>query len=151
MGAELDRLAAGIRRRVNRVKTRFVPSPPLAEVLAPLPETFRARLLSMYAGEPQLGAEDHKYPLEGISRISPAEGMWLYHLCRQEKPKETLEIGLGYGFSTIYFLAALQTNAAGHHTAIDPFQLRESSKWRGIGLQHAKQLQAESLFTFFQE
>jgi predicted O-methyltransferase YrrM len=105
----------------------------------------------MYAGEPQLGAEEQKYPLDGISRISPAEGMWLYRLCREEKPRNTLEIGLGYGFSTIYFLAALQTNAAGHHTAVDPFQLRASSKWRGVGLQHARHLGVESLFTFLEE
>jgi len=103
----------------------------------------------MYASEPQLGDEGQMYPLDAISRISPAEGMWLYQLCREMKPQNTLEIGLGYGFSTIYVLAALKTNGVGHHIAIDPFQLRVNSKWRGIGLQHAKQLQVESLFSFF--
>jgi predicted O-methyltransferase YrrM len=42
-----------------------------------------------------------------------------------------LEIGLGYGFSTIFFLAALTQNNLGHHTAIDPYN---RSRWHGIGL-----------------
>jgi len=30
---------------------------------------------------------------------------------------------LAYGFSTVYFLAAIQANGRGHHVAVDPFQL----------------------------
>ena len=151
MAARLERLAAGIRRRVTSVGTRLVATPSTTELLAAIPERFRARLVSMYAGEPQLGAEGQCYPMDATSSISPAEGMWLYRLCLQEKPQNTLEIGLGFGFSTIYFLAALETNALGHHTSLDPFQLQESANWRGIGLQHAELLGVASRFTFVEE
>ncbi len=57
--------------------------------------------------------------------------MWLYGECRQLRPQRTLEIGLGYGFSTIFFLAALTQNNLGQHTAIDPYN---RSRWHGIGL-----------------
>jgi predicted O-methyltransferase YrrM len=87
--------------------------------------------------------------MDYLSRIIPAEGMWLYQLCREVKPQNTLEIGLGYGFSTVYILAALSANGVGHHTAIDPFQLHANKQWRGIGLQHARELGAEARFTFF--
>jgi hypothetical protein len=29
---------------------------------------------------------------------------------------------MAYGYSTLYFLAAIARNQTGHHTAIDPFQ-----------------------------
>jgi len=45
-----------------------------------------------------------------------------YELCRKVKPQATLEIGLAYGFSTIYFLAVLAENGNGHHSSIDPYQ-----------------------------
>ncbi len=149
MAASLTQLANRVRRRAYRAKTLLVPEPPLADVLAPLPDKFRTRLMSLYASEPQLGAGGRTYPLDYITRISPAEGMWLYQLCRQTRPENTLEIGLGYGFSAIYILAALYANGAGHHTAIDPFQLREDKQFRGIGLQHASELDMASAFTFF--
>jgi len=145
-----ERLASVVRSRFNKV-SNATQLPVQTNLLDPLPERFRARLLSMYAGEPQLGAEDRQYPLDGISRISPEEGMWLFQLCRNNQLKTTLEIGLAYGFSTIYFLAALEETGGGHHTAVDPFQLRESSPWKGIGLQHARELKTAVQFSFVPE
>lgn len=104
--------------------------------LDPLDPKFRNALISMYKGEQQLGIDGKLHQLDG-TRIAPREGMWLYNLCLSQKPESILEIGLAYGFSTLYILAAIEKNRVGHHTAIDPLQ---SSHWHGIGLTHAKLL-----------
>jgi len=123
----------------------------LAEpILASLPEPFRSVLLSMYAGEPQTGTDGEKHPIEPATGISPAEGMWIYHLCRQIKPQASLEIGLAFGFSTLFFLAALAENGSGRHTAVDPYQLQAPTRWAGIGLAHGRQLGGEQ-FRFIEE
>ena len=124
---------------IGRAPERDLPLQPeqIASMLAPLGEPFRARLLSMYAREPQVGLDGRRHRLSDSTRISPSEGMWLYNFCREAKPKATLEIGMAYGFSTIYFLAAISRNGAGHHTAVDPYQ---STQWHGIGWRHARAL-----------
>jgi len=115
---------------------RTAPPPkPIEEILATLDPHFRTTLLSMYLGEPQLGTDGQQHAIDNITKISPSQGMWLYDLCLSVKPKATLEIGMAYGFSTLYFLAAIARNQTGHHTAVDPFQ---SSYWHGIGLAHVK-------------
>ena len=53
----------------------------------------------------------------------------------------TLEVGLAYGFSTVYLLAALEHNGGGTHVAIDPYQ---ATDWNGIGITTARQLVAQS-------
>jgi predicted O-methyltransferase YrrM len=83
----------------------------------------------MYNGELQLGSEGERHSLDGKTYISREQGMWLYNLCREAKPKTSLEIGLAYGFSTLYFLAAIRENGVGHHTSVDPFQ----GHFHGIG------------------
>ncbi len=120
---------------------------PPADVLAPLDDPFRRALLSMYDNRPQLGEDGFEHPLDNVARISAAQGMWLYELCRQVAPSATLEIGLAYGFSTIFFLAARQKNRRGTHTAIDPFQRQN---WAGIGLQNGRRFDGEH-FRFMEE
>ena len=107
------------------------------DILAPLDPRFRFPLLSMYRGEPQLGIDAQPHPFDKSSKISPSQGMWLYDLCVSVKPRATLEIGMAYGYSTLYFLAAAARNQFGHHIAIDPFQ---RSHYHGIGLAHAQAL-----------
>ena len=120
---------------------------PTDEILSPLPQPFRSALLSMYNVEPQLGPDGERHPLDGHTLITPEQGMWLYGLCRGMKPKATLEIGLAYGFSTTYFLAAIHENGAGHHTAIDPLQSR---LWDGIGRQGPQNLGMGASFRFME-
>jgi predicted O-methyltransferase YrrM len=116
-------------------------------ILASLPPRFRSVLLSMYNGEQQLGSDGERYSLSGLARISPEQGMWLYSLCRETKPKTTLEIGLAYGFSTMYFLAAIHENGVGHHTAVDPFQ----SRYHGIGSRQSRTLDMGDSFLLIEE
>jgi predicted O-methyltransferase YrrM len=121
------------------------PSPD--EILSPLPRPFRSALLSMYNGEQQLGSDGERHSFDGNVRISPEQGMWLYSLCREAKPKATLEIGLAYGFSLVYFLAAIRENGVGHHTAVDPFQ----SDWHGIGWRQSQSLDMSDSFRLIEE
>lgn len=117
------------------------------EILSSLPQPFRSALVSMYNGEPQLGSDGEPHSLDGVVRINREQGMWLYNLCREDKPKTTLEIGLAYGFSTAYFLAAIHENGNGRHTAVDPFQ----SLWHGIGRLQAKRFSMSDSFCFIEE
>jgi predicted O-methyltransferase YrrM len=87
-------------------------------------------LCSMYASEPQLGADGKTHALDANTRITPQQGMLIHQLLRETKPENSLEIGLAFGFSTIYFLAAIQANGKGHHTSVDPFQYET---WHGVG------------------
>ena len=121
------------------------PSP--EEILSPLPRPFCSALLSMYNGEPQLGSDGERHSLDGITLIGGEQGMWLYNLCLEAKPKTTLEIGLAYGYSTLYFLAAIRANGFGHHTAVDPFQ----SRWHGIGRRQPQSLGMSDSFRFIEE
>ncbi len=119
-------------------------------ILSSLPEPFRSVLLSMYAGDSQRGTDGQDHPINPATGISPAEGIWIYELCRKIKPQATLEIGLAYGFSTLYFLAALAANNSGRHTSIDPYQLKTPGQWAGIGLAHGRNLGGER-FRFIEE
>jgi cephalosporin hydroxylase len=120
--------------------------PPLSQ----LDDPFRMRLMSMYAGEPQLGIDGQMHSLDGSTKIQPREGMWMYEICLAQKPHNIVEVGMAYGFSTIYFLAAIAKNGMGKHTAIDPFQRRAPGVWAGIGLQHAQSL-CPADFRFIEE
>jgi hypothetical protein len=107
---------------------------------------FRDRLQSMYAGEPQQGS-DGQVQINTLVRIEEPVGMWLYDLCRTLKPERTLEVGMAYGFSTLYILAALHDVGTGIHTAIDPWQ---NELWRDVGLISGTAL-GKGQFRFLQE
>jgi predicted O-methyltransferase YrrM len=104
----------------------------------------------MYAGDSQLGIDGQDHSIDPAIGISPAEGIWIYELCRKIKPQATLEIGMAYGFSTLYFLAALAANSSGRHTSIDPYQMKAHAQWAGIGLAHGRRLGGER-FRFIEE
>ncbi|NTV45311.1 MAG: class I SAM-dependent methyltransferase [Chlorobiales bacterium] len=106
----------------------------------------------MYHGDPQQGIDGQLHAIDTLTRVSPEQGMWLYEFCLSAKPESTLEIGMAYGYSTLYFLAAATKNRKGYHTAIDPFQ---RSYWHGIGLVHASthapRWEKEDSFRFIEE
>jgi len=108
-----------------------------AEALSDLDEWSRAALLSMYARRPQRGADGLLYPIDRYTRISASEGMALYRWCVDGRAGSTLEIGLGYGFSAAFLLAALERNGGGRHVAVDPYQ---ATDWHGIGVTTAQAL-----------
>jgi cephalosporin hydroxylase len=103
----------------------------------------------MYNSDPQLGTDGNTHPIDGTTRLGPQQGMLIYKLVRELKPENTLEIGLAFGFSTVYFLAAIRANRMGHHVAVDPFQFEQ---WHGIGVSREKVTgTAPGLFEFTKE
>lgn len=86
----------------------------------------------MYRCDPQLGSDGDLHSIDETTRISAEAGLSLYELCKSRDARATLEVGMAYGFSTLYFLAAGCT-----HTAIDPFEL---TRWHGIALANARKL-----------
>jgi predicted O-methyltransferase YrrM len=102
----------------------------------------------MYNGEPQVGSDGALHTMDATTRIVREQGMWLYNLCLGMKPKATLEIGLAYGFSTVYFLAAIHKNGSGFHTAVDPFQY---PWWHGVGSRIPERLGMNDRFRLIRE
>jgi predicted O-methyltransferase YrrM len=131
---------------------KFQPAPPappsLEEVFAEIDPPFRAALLSIYRGEPQLGLDGQRHEINTIYGIGASQGMWLYDLCCARRPNTTLEIGVSYGVSTLFFLAAIAKNKAGNHTGVDP---HVRSHWHGIALAHVRALGMESSFRYMEE
>ena len=95
----------------------------------------KARLDSMYRNEPQIGKDGCPFQIDHCTRIYQAAGMDIYDICMNAKATQTLEIGLAYGFSTLFFLESHMHNK-GTHTAIDPAQ---SGYWGGVGVVNADQ------------
>lgn len=79
--------------------------------------------------------EEERLPL--AAHVSPEEGALLAKAIALTGATRTLEIGCGYGVSTLYILNALHRAGGGYHTAIDPSQRTTtefSRTWHGIGL-----------------
>ena len=136
-----------LRRLLHSHSSTGQQPPPPESVLAPLDEPFYSALLSIYRAEPQLGTDGQLHEIDRITGIDAANGMWLYDLYRRLAPRASLEIGMAYGCSTLFFLAAIAKNGAGAHTAIDPYEL---SYWHGIGAEKVRQVGANA-FRFVKE
>lgn len=111
------------------------------ETLAILGEAFAQRLASMYANEPQSTADGSLVEIDDTTRISLDEGLTLYRAVVATGARNTLEVGLAYGFSTLYLLAGLAANGGGAHVAIDPYQ---NTDWQGIGVTSARRALSEA-------
>jgi predicted O-methyltransferase YrrM len=61
--------------------------------------------------------------------------------------KETLEVGLAYGLSTVAICDAHERRGCGHHIAIDP---RQSTKWKNIGVLNAQRAGLDHRLTVFE-
>jgi len=107
------------------------------------------KLATMYEKHPQRGSDGLLHELDSMTKISIEQGHLLAGLHAAIKPKLSIEIGLAYGFSTLFILdAAFQTNTNCRHVAIDPYQ---DSMWHGIGRQAVKEVNLDSKFEFLQE
>jgi predicted O-methyltransferase YrrM len=118
------------------------------KTLQELDEPFRSALLSMYRNEPQIGLDGNKHEIDPSIKVPPTEGLWLFRLCRNTRPDAILEIGTCYGFSSLFFLAAVNKNGAGSVTSIDPY---ERSMWHGIALAWVRKIGADSRFRHLEE
>jgi predicted O-methyltransferase YrrM len=65
------------------------------------------------------------------SAIDREEGEFLFNLIQNDPDiLETLEVGCGYGLSSLYICSAIRERAGACHTIIDPFQ---NTQWDGVG------------------
>ena len=131
-------------RVVRRLRRALLEAPPPA----PLAADAEAILASMYGSQPQPGTGGAVYEIDAVTRIPRARGDLLYAYAAELKPDQTLEVGLAYGFSTLFLLSALRDQGRGHHLAIDPYQ---SSDWHGVGAARARQLGMVDRFTLLEE
>lgn len=70
--------------------------------------------------------------------IDSAEGNYIYKLINENKNIiKTLEIGCGYGISSLYICSALQYRENATHTIIDPYQYTD---YNGIGIANLKRI-----------
>src|SRR5207248_7032194 len=88
------------------------------------------------------------HAINPIIRIPPEEGALLVQLCTELRPQRTVEVGLGYGFSTLFFMMAMQQSGGGHHIAIDPHQ---HTSFYGIGATRVALLHMEDRFTLIEK
>lgn len=138
------------------LQSRFIKPPPVAtdtEVQSGLatsgiPKELATVIASLHRGDPQRGTDGKMHKPDSITGVPMRDGLQIYDIVRRVKPKKTLEIGLAYGVSTMYFLAGLKANGFGSHIAIDPF---EESDWKGIGLVKVQEVQMQKSFSFMPE
>ena len=103
---------------------------------------------SMYRREPQLGSDGQVHPIDQYTKIVESQGRYMRQLHLSIRPELSVEIGLGYGFSTVFILDAMKTGGYGHQIAIDPLQ---HQLWNGIGRQRPVLLGMQHRFTFMSE
>jgi predicted O-methyltransferase YrrM len=92
-------------------------------------------LSDMYSTTHLTGTDrDGPVALNASTRTSIVQGSELNKLARAIGARRSLEVGLAYGFSTIWLLDAVLQQPDGQHIAMDPYQ---QQTWHGIGLQQA--------------
>ena len=88
--------------------------------------------------------------------IGPEEGRALGDWVRRERALRTLEVGLGYGVSTIFICEALAANGpGGRHVAIDPYQHvglpHHRTRYEGAGLRALEEAGVRDVVEFHPE
>ncbi|MCI0545826.1 MAG: class I SAM-dependent methyltransferase [Candidatus Rokubacteria bacterium] len=79
------------------------------------------------------------------SYIPREEGEFLQKLILEVKPRVSVEVGLGYGISSLFICEALTQVQAERHIIIDPYQF---PGWGGIGLHNLKEAGYDRLVDF---
>jgi predicted O-methyltransferase YrrM len=105
-------------------------------------------LSDMYGADELYGTEsDGPVSIDKIVRISIDQGAIMNELMRANAVERSLEVGFGYGFSTIWMLDALRSRNNSLHIAIDPW---EKTWCHGIGLIQVKRLAFYKRFKWIQ-
>jgi predicted O-methyltransferase YrrM len=82
--------------------------------------------------------------------IPQKEGKFLQKLILEFKPKISLEVGLAFGISSLYICEALTQIGGERHIVIDPWQNKDDSCYKGIGLNNLKKAGYENLIDFME-
>lgn len=107
-------------------------------------------LSKMYSATHLIGTDEERpVALNASTRTSIVQGSELNRMARAVGARRCLEVGLAYGFSTIWLLDAVMQQPGGLHIAMDPFQ---QETWQGIGVQQAGRFCAtQDAFTWLPE
>jgi len=85
-------------------------------------------------------------PLRG--NIDQTEGMFLYDLIQQDDSiEQTLEVGCGFGLSSLFICCALESRKTPRHIIIDPYQ---EENYLGIGILNLERSNV-SFYDFIEE
>jgi predicted O-methyltransferase YrrM len=104
-------------------------------------------LRSIYeTGQVRDGAGEPVYAFPAA--VSQETGMALFETVLESGAERTLEIGMGYGVSTLFIGQAHRDRGRGRHTAVDPNQRTE---YRSIGLLNLERAQLTDLVTPVEE
>ena len=106
-------------------------------------EKTRTKLESMLKTDNQLGLDGIPHEITSIIRVSFSEGRVLAAIHNSIRPSLSIEIGLAYGFSTLFILDSMFENNYGKHVAIDPCEV---THWHGIGLKSIHDLKFDDRF-----
>jgi len=87
----------------------------------------RKKLETLYAGGKHRGLDGQLHSLNPIVRTAWDQGEIIARLHRETRSELSVEIGLCYGFSSLFILDAMQEGGYGHHISIDP------DKSHGVG------------------
>lgn len=93
-----------------------------------------ALIAEIYASRVVRDAEGREYPLH--SEIHPEFAKALYRVVLGQRPRLAVEVGMGYGLSSLAILAALRdVGEGGELISIDPYQ---HGGWKGIGVANVR-------------
>jgi predicted O-methyltransferase YrrM len=92
------------------------------------------------------GTEHRIFP----NSVTPDRGAFVRDVCRAERARSVLEIGLAWGLSTLHILESLLSNGAGahEHVVVDPYQ---ASEFHGAGKQILREAGVEQFVEFHQD
>ncbi|MCI0601227.1 MAG: class I SAM-dependent methyltransferase [Beijerinckiaceae bacterium] len=108
-----------------------------------------AILAEMYRADELYGTEcDRPVTINKLARVTIRQGAMMNKLMRSFSIQRSLEVGLGYGFSTVWMLDALRPRRNALHAAIDPYQ---KSFFKGIGLTQVKRLESGARFEWIED
>jgi len=106
-------------------------------------------LADMYRADELYGTESEKpVTINKLARVTIKQGAMMNKLMRSYSIKRSLEVGLGYGFSTVWMLDALRPRRNALHVAIDPYQ---KSFFKGIGLTQVERLESGARFEWIDD
>jgi predicted O-methyltransferase YrrM len=106
----------------------------------------KEKLDALYAGGRLRGIDGKLHKIDSNTRVSFEQGETIADLHREIRPYFSVEIGLAYGFSTLFILDSMKRGRYGRHVAVDPYQI---SLWHGIGLKAVRDAGLASPFAPF--